>query len=712
MPKQLSRRRAMAAGLAAAMGGAPELGAAPAVLRSADKVTIAVDPYGSLEELSAAPYPLQAAWDSEPRRSAHTALYAARELRHYLCRLAGLAPDDPQAFRVSPQSDSKPGRGIHLIDLARPAGGHAAHIVARERLADRLRAAGSFAIVPDGPRLYLVGRDRAGLLYSVYHFLELQGVRWYAPGEMGEVVPAAGRIALPVAAVISAPAFATRGFYAWEPRGNRDFHVWMARNCLNYWTAADPDHAFMSQVGLQVSAGSHWLLGSLLNPATYFAAHPEWYGLYQGKRTPFEGIRGVNICSSNADAMAELCRRIVDELARGQWRDLDILEFWVLDTGKWCECTACTKLGTPTDRLLLMVHQVRQAIARALTAGVLRRDVRIFFPIYEETLPAPTRPLPPDFDYRASVGTLFPIGRCYGHALDDPACTETNARIWQTILDWWKGGRFYRGEFVMGEYYNVSSTKSLPVLYTRIMARDIPMYRHRGVGHFHFMHACTRLLGPKRLNQYLLARLLWNPEAEVPALVDRYCRDFYGPAAGPMREFYERLDYGMSAITQWKSGRLRLTTGLAGDRDPLFPLAHLQLRESHPSANDGVDLEESVAALARCRTIMDQVLAAAHPEPIRQRLREDDRNLRYAWNTVNLYYLMARALMARRAGDLEKARAYYRAGVPHAKGLKEEVGILQTSSEHANARDGLDASQVEIAWRRLGEQLGLTGALP
>ena len=738
----------MRAGVAAGIGGlafAPRGGR----LRSTGPIVIAVAPYRSIEELAAAAYPLNAEPALEAKRSAHTALYAARELRRYLCRLTNVDPGRREAFPISLGANGKQPRGIFLVDLSSAsARGTAPAALARERLAERLPSAESFALVPDGPRLYLVGRDRAGLLYSVYHFLEMQGVRWYAPGEAGEVVPAGGQITFPVATVVEQPAFMTRGFFAWEPRGDAEFHAWMARNRLNYWTIADKDHAFMNRAGLHLNAGSHWILESFLNPAdeypfqhekfagaggkpkdpyptgagyagdtsgdgklSYFEAHPEWYGLFNGKRTPFQGVVGVNICSSNHSVMTELCRRIVQELAHGQWRDVDILEFWVLDVGKWCQCPNCEALGTPTDRLLLMVHQVRQAIARAVRDGLLSRDPRIFFPIYMETLPAPTRPLPEGFDYQASIGTLFPIMRCFGHAMDDPACTETNVPIWRTILGWQNGERFYRGEYVMGEYYNVSTTKSLPVLYTKIMAHDIPMYRKHGVRHFHFMHAYTRLMGPKRLNQFLMAKLLWNDGVDVAALADRYYADFYGAAAKPMKEFYERLEYAMSAIAHWKSGPSRLTRSLAKDLDPLFPLQHLQLEESHPPANDGVDLVESVAGLRRCRAIMDEVLPAVPAGVIRERLLEDDRNLRYAENTINLYYLMAQALVARRKGDLDRAREYYRASVPHARGLKEETGIVQSSSSHANARDGMDASQIEAAWKNLGTELGVPGIL-
>jgi hypothetical protein len=65
------------------------------------------------------------------------------------------------------------------------------------------------------------------------------------------------------------------------------------------------------------------------------------------------------------------------------------------------------------------------------------------------------------------------------------------------------------------------------------------------------------------------------------------------------------------------------------------------------------------------------------------------------------------ALVARRSGNLSQTREYYRAGLPHARGLEAEVEIVQSSSSHANAKNGLDASQIEAAWRALGGQLGV-----
>ena len=695
---------------------------------------IAVDflPYPSAAEASAAPL-------TEANLSAKAGIYAAEELRTYLQRLSGLASSDHRCFSIVPagNANSKQVRfRLERLDGATQSAG----------LNIKLNDDQSFALVPRGGQLQLVGRDSTSMLYAVYHFLEMQGVRWYAPGADGEHVPPKRPINFPASQIVESPRFLTRGFWAWEPRGHRDFHVWMARNRVNFWTVEDRDKLFLRMLGMRLNAGGHWFFERYLNPEdeypyraagfagsgakppdpypqdpsefrgdanqdgklTYFEAHPEWYGLIGGQRRTFKGAFGVNVCSSNPYVMTQLCRRIVGELAEGDWRDASILDFWVLDVGKWCECDRCRALGTPTDRLLLMVHQVRGAVAEAERQKRLKRPVTVFFPIYAETLAAPTRPLPAGFDYERTIGTLFPIHRCYRHALDDGDCQETNAGIWKTILGWQTGEKFYRGGYVMGEYYNVSTTKSLPVLYTKVMAHDIPLYYEQGMRHFHYMHVATSLKGFKRLTDYTLARLLWNPQASMESLLDEYFRDFYGEAAGDMRKLYERLEEAMSSIHQWKSDRQRLTNRINSDSAPLFFLKHLQLSAWAPTAVDrGVPLETSIEGLKECRAIMDRVLGRTQSALIRNRLIEDDRNLRYAENTVNLFYCVARSLLAKRAGDLTTAQRFYVRALPYTKALKAETGIVQSSASHANAVDGMEASLISAGWKRLGAELGV-----
>jgi hypothetical protein len=652
-------------------------------------------------------------WDgSDPvRMNASTEAFAALELRHFLCRLTKASEQDSKVFPVVAMNRYRSHKAIILGDLSEkspnPAVSRAAQ---RENLVQRLSSRESFALVPDGENLLIIGSDRVGVLYGVYSLLQMLGVRWYAPGDLGEVIQESASLHFPAQTIIQEPRFLTRGFWAWQNRGNNDFLLWMARNRLNLWTIAD-DRASAKQLGLQLDAGAHFVFERYLNPATYMQAHPEWYGLVNGKRQGFKNEFGVNFCTSNPAAVREFIQNLVADLSTGDWRDTDLLELWALDDGKWCECENCKRLGTPTDRLLKLVMQVRDALEDARRKGLIHHQVKVVFPIYSETLSAPSNPQPTTADYKNLIGTFFPIGRCYIHYLDDPNCTEYNTQYWETFQMWRKQPDKYAGQFEIGEYYNVSTTKSLPVLCRRIMAHDLPLFYSNGVRHFHYMHVAIRLQGPKRLNNYLMAQLLWNPDADVEQLFSEYLNDFYGAGAGDARRFYDRLEFAMSSIQQWKHyggehGGQCLVEQINRDADVLFGTEHLKLEEYHPAQNAGVSLGESVRALQECRTIMDRLRARDLPGAVKLRLAEDDRNLRYAENTVNLYYYLAQAMMAKKQQNLDQARRFYRLTVPFAEGLRNETEIPQTSYL-PNSRDGLDASLVEKTYEELGKQLGV-----
>lgn len=608
-----------------------------------------------------------------------------------------------------------------------------------------LQAPGSFALIPLNNRLFFVGADRTGTLYSVYHYLESLGVRWYGPSGPETHIPKTATPLMPASPVIESPDFATRGFWVTQDRGNPDLYLWMARNRMNFWSIAEPNRALLQKLGMRLTYGGHSHFATFMNshdpypynhplfegdedqapdpykpnPETYqgdtnadgvlsfFEARPEWYGLIDGERTPFEGyLKQANICTSNAQAIDHLTSRIVDQLAEGDWQSVSYLNFWPVDMGLWCECASCKPLGTPTDRWLLMVHELNTAIAKARQEARIHRKVNIVFPIYLETLAAPSRPLPEDFDYSSCIGTFFPIHRCYVHSIDDPSCTEYNTEHWQTFLDWiQRSPRHYTGELFVGEYFNVSVNKSLPVLYARIIDEDVPKYFEQGVRHMHYMHTDTRLLGLKRINNFLFAKKLWDTSADVEALLDAYYTDLYGPIAEEMQTLTETLEFALSNIKQLRYWH-HLPERISEAQFPLFDKKHFQLEAHHPDINDGVDLAESVRAMRECRAIMDTLLGIDLGEPLQSMLLLDDKMLRYSENTVYFYDAVARAMLAEHEGNLPRARSAFKQSLPYARALKAETVLVKTAvNHHVHAEDGLDATRIEEAYLELGNRL-------
>jgi len=682
-----------------------------------------------------------------------TECFAAVELRQYLRKLAGDAGAD--RFDIV-DDDNVPDTGM-LIEIGNPQTNRAMTRGLSEQgrrvLDDAFADLGTEGYVIRSParasypagiqsRMFIGGPGRIGTLYGVYRFLDHLGVRWLAPGELGEEVPHRTLETVMLGLDIKEnPAFVTRGFHAWEYRGNPEFFDWMARNRMNYWCVQAKNRAGLKKRGIQMNCGNHVLESRFINPRhrypynhatftgdddlpadpypaspdyrgdadgdgklSYSEAHPEWYGLRGGKRSfNIHGDGGDNFCTSNRYACDEFMKNLVRDLVDGEWKEADSINFWTLDGGKWCECDACKALGTPTDRNLLLVHRLRREMNRAMAEGRLKRNIRVYFLAYADVLEPPSRPLPADFDYENCIATYFPIARCYVHNFDDPACTEFNARYQKRFLGWSTDpDRHYRGQIFIGEYYNVSGYKCLPVMFARTMAHDIPYYYRHGARHMHYMHCTSRNWGTKALTNYQLARMLWDPQLDTDALFADYLAKRYGPAAGTMRELYERLDTALSNVTMLK---YRLSRRLSGNEKDLFPQQHMKYDEAHFDTDDGPDLVQMLAAIDDCLRRLERARAMDLPERIRARLEEDAGPLHYAANTLHFYDVVVRAHQLVHSGRNSQAADLWPEMKRLAKALESDTTSTKWSSSHASAADALQASYVTKAYDRLLKQL-------
>ena len=294
----------------------------------------------------------------------------------------------------------------------------------------------------DTDYVILAGADRAGAMYAAFSYLERLGIHFIEPGEpcVTEVCPQ------PDFDISEAPSYTGRGTMSTFINASEEFLLWMAHNRFNsgFFRKANHHFALRKKLCIDSVVGGHQMFylfadttqeypykhaiyGGEGKPAdpypvsplcrapsgeggvmTYGDAHPEWYALVDGKhrmkRDRARFLRagnapGDNMCTSNQDAVTELCRLIVDALADGVWKYADHVHIWPLDNGIWCQCPQCQKLGNYSARILNLAYQVDKAIKTAYTHGRLKRKILLICPAYHETLPVPDKALPEDFDY-------------------------------------------------------------------------------------------------------------------------------------------------------------------------------------------------------------------------------------------------------------------------------------------------------------------------
>ncbi|WP_409344462.1 DUF4838 domain-containing protein [Paenibacillus sp. MBLB4367] len=605
----------------------------------------------------------------------------------------------------------------------------------------------------------LCGAGRTGALYAVYAFLERIGFRWYAPGEAGAVYPE--RIAsLPEIRCLETPDFRTRGCYS-EFIDDRsiDFINWMARNRMNYahlFTVTNP-HALKKR-GIRIAGGGHDMLYKYLDPGSpypyahplfasckedmppdpypispeykgdadgdgtlsYAEAHPEWFALVDGERSHTRSpealaeqyFAGDNHCLTHPGAADELSRNVIRALAGGDLRHVDDLNFWLLDNGNWCSCETCVSSGNYTNRLIATVHHLRQKICKAMEEGVLKRNVRILFPAYHETLAPPDKPLPEAFDYRNCFAIFFPIERCYVHTFADEGCTETNRHLHHNYRSWaLDAERSYQGEMFIGEYYGVRTFAALPVLLSRMIATDIPYYHETGTRHFYYMHMTSGRWGMLALNNYLYAALLWNVKADGRAIMDAYLANCYKETACEMKSFYEQLEEAFSNVKyvkhyQVKDGeRYSLWQKLRNREESLFPLEHMKYDSAGETSDSGISLVDSINKLADCRAILDAALLKAGTPAVIQRLLEDEMRFDYGQTMMLFYYRMVRTMMLLHENKPALAKSEFASCITHAAKLSETKFPLSNYDYSKYYDNGLNASWIKELYEKLLTEL-------
>lgn len=574
-----------------------------------------------------------------------TVSFAAMELSYFLSRTL-----EDVAINVT----SQPFEGAFTIRL---------HVIDAASRNDRFR----FEPKPDG--LVITGQGRTGVLYGVYELLRLQGWRWYAPGEDGQISPPLRReLILPEEKKEFVPSLHFgRGFdFDGVSKESAKLLIWMARNRMNVCCYRPSTRALANKLGMQFKAGGH-IFEEILNPdrvmpsgRTLWQEHEEWFGLPKsGLREKSKALM-TQFCVSQPDLHLFLAEELLSRLM-SEFSTVDRLDVWGFDTwGGICTCPECRALGNGTDQILFLVSYFREFLDRALVEGRLDRPVQLVICAYEgtSTLQGPEHPVPMNLTTSGDYAVFYPINRCYAHDIDDAGCS-VNTAYDRALRSWFwpKPGI----PVTIGEYYNVSKFEDLPLLFNARIINDLPYYAKLGVSGITYMHVPLFNWAMRTLTQNLYAQLAWNIETDVSQFIEEYYEKWYGPYADDLRSIYEKIEEAWLLAADWRawSGRSVLSQLQRWDgRRPEKPLP----MDNHFETSEGVIrsgrrsialLQEAMAMLDGVRKKDQRVLmptnspSAIAVNPIQarllessasyeRRLGEDRRLLRYGLDTMNL----------------------------------------------------------------------------
>ncbi|MCX7597738.1 MAG: DUF4838 domain-containing protein [Armatimonadetes bacterium] len=492
---------------------------------------------------------------------------AARELAQHLERITGAT------FPVVAESEVV--RGSRL--LVGPSE-EARHLLGSDTV-DSLGPE-EFIVRTIGEDLLLVGGRPRGTLYAVYSFLEddlgCRWMTWYGD----EDIPRRDTLAVEGIDRRDKPAMAVRDIAC---HTNTTADKGLMQRFLVRNRCQGPDLNFTGDLSA-FGGTSHvygfppggWLVHTLFHwipPEKHFAEHPEWFSLVGGRR-----VATAQLCFSNRGLRqaltAAILKRIGEDNPAGTY-SVSAMD-WV---GGFCECPDCRALvereGTPGAPLFDYLAELGPQVSRAYP------DARISTLAYrkeQSEIPPKTIKLPDNV-----IVIFAPIDDNFAAPIDSPSNAETK----RNLEDWTRVTSHLRVW-----YYPNTYGPALPMGNLGKLASDFRLFKKLGVEGYFVEQDATGIQDSRRvsdLQTWLIAKLMWNPDRDLDALIMDYTDRHYGAAAPMVREYLAALE----------TATARQTTPMTWD------------------ANTGQHHYLTPELLLHCQALLDRAEAAVANDPTR-----------------------------------------------------------------------------------------------
>lgn len=392
-----------------------------------------------------------------------------------------------------------------------------------------------------GPNeIELVANTSAGVLWAVDDFCrDVLDVVWpLADGQVTRVGSVQSTLKVSPLSKVSWPDLPRRG---WIIADNTDgYHYndlicdWMAhtRQNLIYNPANQLHSAQIKKLknGIEPDTSTHsfwWMV-----PAdTYFATHPEYFPLIGGVRTrPAVGDYSshyVQLCVSNPNVLQLVVDAALAKFAA--YPEMQVFGVCQNDgNGGWCQCANCVAWdgaqagsGVYSNRLIHFANLVAQAVAPYYPG----KKIGTF--AYGETIEPPTINAHPNINVTFTTG-----GRNYMRKLTDTT-DPRNAEVMGNLTGW-----LAKADHVQfWEYYYYSGLERCAMPWARTLAAELPELQALGVTGM-CSEAYLKFWKGMSLFSYAFSRLTWDTGITYDQILEDFCVERYGSAAGVMEDFH------------------------------------------------------------------------------------------------------------------------------------------------------------------------------
>ncbi|WP_282161264.1 DUF4838 domain-containing protein [Ulvibacterium marinum] len=337
-----------------------------------------------------------------------------------------------------------------------------------------------------GKDLFIFGHSDLDTRYAIYEFLERYlGCKWYAPDAMK--IPSKSSILLEPIDYVYTPEITTRTVHSKLFYENKSF--------------ADQQKVTYESFPYYVPGARVHTFHRFLPEEKFYTSHPEYYALRGDQRLP------TQLCLTNEKVLQIVKDSVSALFARNP--QASVVSVSQDDNQRHCQCDACSKIdgeeGSPSGTMIRFVNQVAADFP----------DKTISTLAYQYTRkPSKTKPADNVLITLCSIecDRAAPIAeKCtdFANDLEGWGNLTNNVRIWD-----------YTTQFT-------NFLAPFPNIHT--LRPNIQLFRDNNAKWVFEQHSHN----PSELfelRSYITAKLLWNPESDLEALLVEFTEGYYGKA--------------------------------------------------------------------------------------------------------------------------------------------------------------------------------------
>ncbi|MBP5638907.1 MAG: DUF4838 domain-containing protein [Victivallales bacterium] len=347
---------------------------------------------------------------------------------------------------------------------------------------------------------------------------EAFGVRWLMPGPYGDYWPSKTTITVTDGVRRDEPGFLNRRIPYIQPQ----FPIvkdWEAHQKLGYSLYLEHSH--------------NWFQ---VCPPSAYEKHPEWFAKSNGKTVRPAGQLYM-LCMTNRSTIERYAQAAEDYFKSHP--NSTCFSLSPNDGNNWCDCPECSKYYekdpygkfSSTPAVLRFYNEVAKIFHPKHPDKILAGYV------YADYIYPPSTP----FKLEDGLFLVWAVSFDYGYTLFRKDIQEKFDKLLPQWPKMTSNLAFYDLPTYTKNTLGIPCTPGLEIM--KFLFPRIKNNSMKGVYYYG-----NRAWGHAALHNYLIAKLEWNPYADVDALFTEFCDKAYGPASPEMQAIYHLYD---AAVKDW-----------------------------------------------------------------------------------------------------------------------------------------------------------------